>query len=87
MKPPRMKNDDPAETICRGGVACCVSARVIPREDLGRFLIDPDYVSSRVAESGSNLGSIHAQWLHHLASVREDQVQGDRNAVDHDVNE
>jgi hypothetical protein len=82
-----MKNDNPAETIRRGDVACYASACVIPGEQLGRFLVDPDHVPCRVAESGSKLESIRAQWLHNLASVREDQVQCDSNAIHHDVNE
>jgi hypothetical protein len=53
----------------------------------GRFLVDPDHIPARVAESGSNLRSIPADRLHDLAAIRHDQVHGSGHAVDHDVDQ
>src|SRR5258707_14998740 len=45
-----------------------------------------DHVSSRVAESGSDLGRIRAHRLHDFPSIGHDGVNGRGHAVHHDVN-
>jgi len=51
------------------------------------FLVQSDHISAGVAEPGSDFRRVSADGLHDFAPVRDDRVEGRRNAVDHDVKE
>src|ERR1700731_4582106 len=57
------------------------------RTALGGLLVEADHVSSRVAESRSDLGRVRADRLNDLAPIGDDGFNGSGRAVDHDVNE
>ena len=51
----------------------------------GGLLVEADHVSSRVAESGSDLGGVRADGLDELAAIGDDRVNRGGHAVHHDV--
>ena len=56
-------------------------------DPLGRFLVKPHHVSSRITKSRSNLGSIRPNRLHDFAAIRDDQFYGCRDTINHDVDQ
>src|SRR6266481_1334465 len=51
----------------------------------GGLLVEADDVSCRVAEPGSDLGCVRADWLHDFAAMGDDDVNGGGHTVNHDV--